>query len=102
MQEEALQRLSILIRIYKEGFNLIAPFSPDFDIKPEMVEELDFETFTKIVDRKLSGFAAFSEPYILRAYNDGLFADPAVLESYKFICTRLIVPLTELFPGYHE
>lgn len=101
-QEEALQRLSILIRIYKEGFNLIAPFSPDFDIKPEMVEELDFETFTKIVDRKLSGFAAFSEPYILRAYNDGLFADPAVLESYKFICTHLIVPLTELFPGYHE
>jgi exodeoxyribonuclease V gamma subunit len=102
-QREALQRLSILVNIYKEGFKLIAPFSPDFDIKPQIVEELDFGTFTKMVDKKLDGYnAGKNEPYILRAYNDGLFADPTVLESYKFICTHLIVPLVELFPGYHE
>jgi exodeoxyribonuclease V gamma subunit len=101
-QQEALSRLNTLINIYKEGFRLIAPFSPDFDIKPEIVEELDFATFTKMVDRRLNGFSSFDEPYILRAYNDGLFADPAALESYKFICTQLIVPLVHLFPGYHE
>lgn len=101
-QKEALSRLSALIKIYKEGFSMIAPFSPDFDIKPEAVEELDFAAFTKLVDRKVAGFASFNEPYILRAYNDGLFADPKALESYKFICTQLIVPLVDLFPGYHD
>ena len=97
-QEEAIARLTRIVKIYKAGMEKMAPFYPDLEIVPEKVADLDFEKFTKMVDSKL---ANKSDPYIITEYNNGFFSDELVLEAYKAICVEVIVPLEELFPGYY-
>lgn len=98
-QDEALRRLSALVEIYREGFERITPFSPDFHIKPDEVQELDFSKFSKKVNDALE---KKDDPYILREYENGFFKDEAKLDTYKAICRHLLQPLAEMIPGYYN
>ena len=97
--KEALARLSSLIKIYKMGFDSIAPFYPDFKLVPGKVEELDFTNFTKLVNETVN--SSFIDPFIKREYDNGYFDNEAILDTYQDICRQVILPLGELFPGYY-
>ncbi|SFE07647.1 DNA helicase/exodeoxyribonuclease V, gamma subunit [Chitinophaga sp. CF118] len=97
-QEEAMERLTRIVKIYKAGMEKIAPFYPDLEIVPEKIAELDFEKFTKTVADKL---AVKSDPYIILEYRNGFFSDESVLDAYKAICEEVLIPLEELLPGYY-
>jgi exodeoxyribonuclease V gamma subunit len=97
-KQEAIVRLTRIVKIYKAGMEKIAPFYPDLEIVPEKVADLDFEKFTKMVETKL---ATKSDPYISLEYRNGFFSDEVVLNEYKAICEEVVVPLDELFPGYY-
>jgi exodeoxyribonuclease V gamma subunit len=99
---EAKKRLKILVEIYKEGFEAIAPFYPSFEIHPGKIDELDREGFTKLVDSALNN-AYFTETdlYIMTEYSNGFFGGADKLEKYKSICVQVVAPLAELFPGYY-
>jgi len=102
-QEEALRRLTALMEIFREGFERITPFYPDFDIKPADVAELDFSKFVKKVDKALDkGDDSTVDPYISREYENGFFNDEATLDTYKTICTHVLLPLAEMIPGYYN
>ncbi|HJT74328.1 MAG TPA: hypothetical protein VJ720_09925, partial [Chitinophaga sp.] len=102
-KEEARQRLSALVKIYSEGFEHISPFYPDLDIKPADLAELDFDKFTKKVEKAFSNRSDFvPDPYISREYENGFFTAESQLERYKQICGHLLVPLAELVPGYYN
>jgi exodeoxyribonuclease V gamma subunit len=102
-QEEARQKLVALIKIYKEGFERITPFFPDLDIKPADVAALDFSKFTSKVDKVLGKREdSMTDPYITREYENGFFTDETTLETYKIICSHLLVPLAILVPGYYN
>jgi exodeoxyribonuclease V gamma subunit len=98
-KQDAIARLTRLVKIYKAGMEKMAPFYPDLEIVPEKVAELDFEKFTKMVDAKLD---ANSDPYISLEYRNGFFKDEVALDKYKAICEEVVVPLDELFPGYYD
>jgi exodeoxyribonuclease V gamma subunit len=97
-KQEAIERLTRLVKIYKAGMEKMAPFFPDLEITPEKVAELDFEKFTKMVENKL---ADKSDAYIRAEYKNGFFSNERVLEEYRAICKEVIVPLGELFPEYY-
>ena len=100
---EAGRRLASLIEIYKEGFEKMAVFYPDFKIDPEKVESLTMEDFSKLVDQSLNNFLfPCDDPYIIPGYAKGIFGEEQALEEYKAICRKIIVPLKEIFPGYYE
>lgn len=102
-KEDALQRLSALAKIYREGFEKISPFYPDLDIKPGDIGELDFDKFTRKVDAALSGRNnTMTDPYIFREYENGFFAAETQLDRYKEIYSHVLVPLAELIPGYYN
>lgn len=102
-QEEALKRLTALMEIFREGFERITPFYPDFDIKPADVAALDFGKFVKKVDKALDkGDDSTVDPYIFREYENGFFSDEATLDTYKTICTHVLLPLAEMIPGYYN
>lgn len=102
-KEEARQRLSALVKIYSEGFERISPFYPDLDIKPADLAELDFDKFTKKVEKAFSNRSDFvPDPYISREYENGFFTTESRLERYKQICGHLLAPLAELVPGYYN
>ncbi|MBW8683817.1 exodeoxyribonuclease V subunit gamma [Chitinophaga rhizophila] len=102
-QEEALKRLKALVRIFKEGFDSITPFYPDFDIKPADVAELDFAKFSKKVEKALDkGDDITIDPYISREYENGFFKEETTLDMYKVICSHVLLPLAEIIPGYYN
>ncbi|ACU59662.1 exodeoxyribonuclease V subunit gamma [Chitinophaga pinensis] len=102
-QQEALRRLTALVKIFREGFEKITPFYPDFDIKPADVAGLDFSKFSKKVDKALDkGDDITIDPYISREYENGFFKDETMLDTYKVICSHLLVPLAEIIPGYYN
>ncbi|MBO9564153.1 MAG: exodeoxyribonuclease V subunit gamma [Niastella sp.] len=96
---EAIERLTKLVIIYKAGLEKLAPFYPDFDIKPGQVADMDFEKFSKVVERRLE---TSEDPYILPEYNKGFYNREEVLEQYKAIAMHVLVPLEEVFPGYYD
>lgn len=100
--KEAKRRLAGLIEIYREGFERIAPFYPDFDIKPAKVAELDPDKFAKLVRDalELSPFAG-NDLYIMTEYRNGYFGKKDIPGRYISICEQVIVPLGEVFPGYY-
>lgn len=98
-KEEAIERLTKLVAIYKAGLETLTPFYPDLDIKPGQVSDMDFEKFSKVVDKKLD---TSEDPYILPEYNKGFYDREEVLEQYKAIAMQVLVPLEEVFPGYYD
>jgi exodeoxyribonuclease V gamma subunit len=102
-QEEALRRLTALVRFFREGFERITPFYPDFDIKPADLAGLDFNKFSKKVDKALDKREDITvDPYISREYENGFFKDETILDNYKVICSHLLQPLAEIIPGYYN
>lgn len=101
-KKEAVKRLKPIISIYKKGFEAIAPFYPDFGIEPGEVDGLDTENFLRIVQRTLdNGYYRSDDPYIMPEYEQGFFRQPGIVEAYKNICSNLVRPLVEIFPGYY-
>ncbi|PWV49639.1 exodeoxyribonuclease V subunit gamma [Chitinophaga sp. S165] len=102
-KEDALQRLTTLLNIFREGFERITPFFPDLDIKPADLAALDFNKFAKKVDEKLGKRDNNSvDPYISREYENGFFNDEATLDTYKTICSHVLLPIAEMIPGYYN
>jgi exodeoxyribonuclease V gamma subunit len=100
-REEALIRLEELITIYIQGLQKIAVFYPDFEIRPGDVEALDFNSFSKLIKKKLDDFKyPCNDPYIMNEYRKGFFSQHGISETYKFICQKVITPLEDLFPEY--
>lgn len=99
-QQEAMDRLTGLVQIYKAGFERMTPFYPDFDISPHAVEELAWEAFVKMVKETLDGYFKHNDPYIVPEYERGFFNRPEILEEWRAVSRQMIVPLASLFPGY--
>lgn len=98
-QEGALERIAILVSIYKAGFLSPAPFSPDFDIQPGQVKDLDAEKFARVVEKKLE---TSDDPYIVPAYRKGFFNKAGALEQYKAVAAHVLAPLAIVFPDYYD
>lgn len=96
---DAIQRLSALVSIYKAGFLSLTPFYPDFDIKPKQAAALDFEKFSKLVEKRLE---MSDDPYIVPEYKKGFYDREEVLEQYKAVAAHILLPLDEIFPGYYD
>ncbi|NSL89225.1 exodeoxyribonuclease V subunit gamma [Chitinophaga sp. Mgbs1] len=102
-RETAYTRLSELIKIYKEGFFNILPYYPDFETKPKDLETLDSIEFKNLVEKRLNNYEyPCNDKYIMQEYQKGYFEDDIVLTVYKQICLTLLVPMSEIIPGYYE
>lgn len=97
--DTATQRLSVLLKLYREGFSSMAPFYPEFDIKPKDVIDLDDVKFKKKVDQAME---MDKDPYVGPEYEKGYFDTPEALDKYKMLAVQVLVPLAEIFPGYYD
>ncbi|NLR59673.1 exodeoxyribonuclease V subunit gamma [Chitinophaga polysaccharea] len=100
-QEEAIRRLTNIIRVFKTGFNQMVAFYPDLEITAKDLLTLDLKKFTtklsSLVERQES-----PDPYIAQAYEQGFFDGEAALVSFLDIYELLITPLAILLPAYFE
>jgi exodeoxyribonuclease V gamma subunit len=101
-REEALSRLAELIKIYRQGFETILPFYPDFKTDPGKITTLDFAVFTAMVNDSLNNFNySCDDPYIMREYHNGYFEKEDLTAVYQHICGLVILPFSQLFPDYY-
>ncbi|MEO5996126.1 MAG: exodeoxyribonuclease V subunit gamma [Chitinophagaceae bacterium] len=101
-QQEAVERLLELIDIYTKGFEEIATFWPDFEVKPSDIDTLDSASFEKLVKKKLDSYLfPCTDEYIMNEYGKGHFSREGIHESYIDICRKVIAPLEKLFPAYY-
>jgi exodeoxyribonuclease V gamma subunit len=102
-KEEAIQRLKILVQLYRQGHSSLVAFYPGFKIKPDKVAELDMEQFQRVVNDSLNNYSfPFTDKYIINEYNNGFFDCEDAFEDFKANCQLLLTPLTELFPTYYQ
>jgi len=99
----ATKRLVELAAIYIKGFESIAAFYPDFELKPDDIEKLDPSAFTQMIKKKLDNSQyPCTDPYIMNEHGKGFFSKEGILEEFKQISRQLITPLVALFPGYYK
>ncbi len=59
------------------------------------------KTFSKKVDEIAHPYRReCNDKYFKNEYDNGFFDEPGVLEEYKSIAEKLVVPMLELFPSY--
>lgn len=98
---EAKQRLTELIKLYKQGHTRILGFNPQLKITPDQVDDLDEKIFHKAVKDVFDNYNfSCSDSYGLAEYKKGLYHGREMLEWYKSNCEHLLKPLAEVFPGY--
>ncbi|TAH03426.1 MAG: exodeoxyribonuclease V subunit gamma [Sphingobacteriales bacterium] len=101
-QQEAIERLTKLIDLYKKGHQEMLVFYADFSIKPNEVDTLDDKSFAKKVNDKLDNYKFPSDDkYIMTEYNAGFFDASDALECYKENAEILLQPLEGFFVGYY-
>lgn len=100
-QEEALGRLTEIVKVYKTGFSKIISFYPDLEITEKEWLNMDLKKFRD----KISGMIDRHEspdPYLTQVYEQGFFEKEEALTSYLDIHELLIQPLTTLLQAYFE
>jgi len=102
-QSEAKSRLAILLDLYLDGHQKASCYTPDFEIAPDDIEEMNLSNFLKKVDGKLNNYMYPStDTYMLNKYHEGFFALESSLDDYKKHAGLLLLPLPELFPEYYS
>lgn len=99
-QQEAIDRLTDLVGLYKEGLQAILPYDLSFIPKVKEVDQLTPEMFSALV-KSILGLKArnYAEECILKEFADGFFDDPKLLPRFKKCWTLLITPIQQLFAG---
>ena len=104
-QQEATDTLKDLIELYKAGHKEIMPFDMGFNIIPEDLESPDPEKFKEKFESAVKNmFDTFNypcnDPYLVKEYERGTFSQPGVIEKFKKVAEKLVIPLARLFPSY--
>jgi exodeoxyribonuclease V gamma subunit len=100
---EAMDRLKGLLQLYKKGHAEILAFSPDFDISPGDLQNLDQDKLKSRLETKLEGFnSRKADPYLLKEYDNGFFGRAAFIEQFKANSAQVIAPLAGVFPDYFK
>lgn len=94
-REEAIERLSELLKIFKEGHERIIAFHPDFK-KEKNLDEL--KVFKARIEDFFNNFKIpCTDAYLIKEYNTGYFEKDGVFEEYLRCAELLVVPVEELF-----
>ncbi len=102
-QDEAMKRLTELVKLFKKGHEQILSFYPELEMKPGKVADLTVESFIKMVDNKLDNYNfPCTDRYILNEYENGFFGQEGILERFKSEAEHLLEPLSPLFPDYKK
>lgn len=93
-QEDALNRLNDLLKIFKEGHRRIVAFHPDFRKDKPLTEKSDFD---KRMNELFNNEYSFgSDAYLVKEYENGYFSAENIFEEYAF-CAKLLDEDVEAF-----
>lgn len=97
-REEALALLADMIVGWDEGLKTITPFHTDFGMDLSQLDQLDESSFVEELDKYINNRKfPCTDPYILRAYAEGLLDDSNAFGAYKSFAEKLVVPVLNLF-----
>jgi exodeoxyribonuclease V gamma subunit len=100
-KENALQTITELVNLYKEGHKDIIFFGPGIKIKPESVERLNDESYAALLTKMFDGdHASCKDVYMQKEYKTGFFEQENSVEQFKIAAQKLLVPLSTFFIDY--
>jgi exodeoxyribonuclease V gamma subunit len=98
---EAMERLKGLLLLYKKGHEEILAFSPDFDVSPRDLPNLDEDKLKSKIETRLEGFnSSRADPYLLKEYDNGFFDRAEFIVQFKANGAQVLAPLAGLLPDY--
>jgi len=101
--KEAYRRLKELLQLYKQGHENILAFALDFDIGPGEIKNLDAGRFQNSLNDKFEKYNyPCTDTYMNKQYDSGFFNTNNIIENYKAVAEKLLVPLERLFPDYYQ
>jgi exodeoxyribonuclease V gamma subunit len=102
-RDKAYRKLKELLQLYKQGHENILAFALDFDIRPGEIKNLDASRFQNALKDKFEKYNyPCTDTYMNRQYANGFFHTNNIVEDYKAVAEKLLVPLERLFPDYYQ
>ncbi|MBC7886898.1 MAG: exodeoxyribonuclease V subunit gamma [Ferruginibacter sp.] len=102
-KEEASGKLKDLLDLYALGHKSILAFDPDFTIEPGQVDVFDGNILQAAINAKFEVFGyPCTDTYMNNEYTNGFFETLNIVEDYRMVAEKLLVPLSQLFPGYYN
>ncbi|MEO5501724.1 MAG: exodeoxyribonuclease V subunit gamma, partial [Ginsengibacter sp.] len=100
-KENALQTITELVNLYKEGHKDIIFFGPGIKIKPGNVESLDDKSYAALLTKMFDGdHASCKDVYMQKEYATGFFERENAVEQFKIAAQKLLFPLSTFFIDY--
>ncbi len=97
-KETACHYLTALIELYKMGQEKIISFYPDFEVKPEAINNLDFNTFSIIVEKAIE----HGDECIQHEYQTGYFESEQNFDEFKENTEFILKLVGTIFPDYYK
>ncbi|MEO6731087.1 MAG: exodeoxyribonuclease V subunit gamma [Ferruginibacter sp.] len=94
-QAEALQRLTELVKYFKEGHTGIFLLYPEWKENPLKMAEYDFEKFNKAICNYLD---RSPNEYLQKEYENGIFSSPDAVGQFIKNTVNIFLPVAQLFP----
>ena len=87
-----------MIELYKMGQEKIISFYPDFEVKPEAINNLDFNTFSIIVEKAIE----HGDECIQHEYQTGYFESEQNFDEFKENTEFILKLVGTIFPDYYK
>jgi exodeoxyribonuclease V gamma subunit len=102
-QEDALNQLNTLVKIFLRGKQKTLCFYPDLNIKIQAIPYCTYVDFSKAIDKKFNTFNYPStDIYGLIKYREGFFNNEAAFTQYQFIGEHVLSAIDKILPTYFE
>jgi exodeoxyribonuclease V gamma subunit len=102
-QEDALNQLNTLVKIFLRGKQKTICFYPDLNIKIQAIPYCTYVDFSKAIDKKFktSNYSS-TDIYGLIKYREGFFNNEAAFTQYQFIGEHVLSAIDKILPTYFE
>jgi exodeoxyribonuclease V gamma subunit len=97
-RETAINYLTELVKFYKKGHKKIIAFYPDLEVKSEVMNAMNFDVFTKIIDKAIE----HGDECMQHEYRNGFFDDEQNFEELKENSDFILKLLETIFPDYYK
>lgn len=94
--QSAIDHLTEMVKLYKQGHEKIISFYPDFDISLSNINDLSYDVFLKVIGKAMK----HAEECIHNEFQNGYFENESKFEEYKQNAGIILKPVETIFAEY--
>lgn len=96
-QEQAINYLQQLLRLFRLGHQAPLIFTPDLDIEANKLAAMDAGAFATQLDKSIGGEYGLQDAYLCKEYDNGYLDDPETVDKWRENVAMILGPVMQIF-----